>query len=230
MDKRILATSDVHGELDKFNNLLNVVNYNPTNDLLVVCGDSCDRGPKVVETLFKMRELKEQGAIILKGNHDALAQETLEELLEGRFSRLRSIHIQCNGENTYNEFKELDRNTLIDLYEFIADMPLAYAIDNYIFVHAGVNASVPLKQNSEEDLLWIREEFIYEKAYDGKIVIFGHTPTYYMQPVGARLDNTIEMKIWHDPRYKDKIGIDCGAVFSGKLACLELPTLKEYYV
>ena len=31
-------------------------------------------------------------------------------------------------------------------------------------------------------------------------------------------------------KHKNRIAIDCGCVFGGKLACLELTQMKEYYV
>ena len=51
-------------------------------------------------------------------------------------------------------------------------------------------------------------------------VIFGHTPTEYYQHCDPP-------KIWHG---KNLIGIDCGAAyFDGRLACLRLDDMKEFY-
>lgn len=55
----------------------------------------------------------------------------------------------------------------------------------------------------------------------GKLVIFGHTPTYIYQP-------TIPMAIWFG---KQKIGIDCGSgcEVGGRLCCLRLDDMKVFY-
>ena len=55
----------------------------------------------------------------------------------------------------------------------------------------------------------------------GKLVIFGHTPTYIYQPA-------IPMSIWFG---KQKIGIDCGSgsEFGGRLCCLRLDDMKVFY-
>jgi serine/threonine protein phosphatase 1 len=67
-----------------------------------------------------------------------------------------------------------------------------------------------LKEQTMHDLLWIRHEFI-EAEYDfGKTVVFGHTP----------LNNPLINK--------SMIGIDTGAVYGGKLTCVELPKIKIY--
>ena len=59
-----------------------------------------------------------------------------------------------------------------------------------------------------EDLLWIRHEFIDADWDFGRTVVFGHTPL--AKPL-------IE---------KNKIGIDTGAVYGGRLTCIELPSRK----
>jgi serine/threonine protein phosphatase 1 len=71
---------------------------------------------------------------------------------------------------------------------------------------------VPLNQQQEKDLLWIRDPFI-NSTYDfGKTVIFGHTP--FKEPFIT----------------KNKIGIDTGAVYNNKLTCIELPAQKFYSI
>jgi serine/threonine protein phosphatase 1 len=225
---RILCISDVHGQCDKLNKLLEKVRYDSSKDKLIIHGDMVDRGTQNVATLLRVKELQKEGAVIIKGNHDQLAEGSLSELIDNRLSYNSRSHIKCGGVNTYRELKALSKDKQIELYNFISELPLYHEIDDYIFVHAGVNRIIPLATHEEDILLWTREEFIYNKAYDNKTVIFGHTPTIYMT------DNPYTSpslcRIWHDPEHKDKIGIDCGSVFGGKLACLELPSKKEYYV
>lgn len=87
-----------------------------------------------------------------------------------------------------------------------------YETDRYIFVHAGLFPGLPLEDQDIHDLLWIRQAFI-DSEYDfGKRVIFGHT--HFAAPLIT----------------ENKIGIDTGAVYGGKLTCVELPTLKFYQV
>jgi len=53
--------------------------------------------------------------------------------------------------------------------------------------------------------LWARDEFIYSSFHFGKRVIFGHT-------------------VFKEPYVRpEKIGIDTGAVYGGRLTCLVLP-------
>jgi serine/threonine protein phosphatase 1 len=87
-----------------------------------------------------------------------------------------------------------------------------YETDQYIFVHAGLLPGIPLADQDVQDLQWIREAFI-DSEYDfGKRVVFGHT--HFTAPLVTA----------------NKIGIDTGAVYGGKLTCVELPTLTFYQV
>ncbi|MBO1909994.1 hypothetical protein J4G37_35065, partial [Microvirga sp. 3-52] len=112
----------------------------------------------------------------------------------------------------------LKDETLARHLNFIENLDHFIELDEYIFVHAGVDPNQPLEETDPYTLMWIRKEF--HKAYSGdKTVIFGHTPTKYLH------DN-------HSIFFGENniIGIDGGAVFGGQLNCLELPSREVYYV
>jgi hypothetical protein len=48
--------------------------------------------------------------------------------------------------------------------------------EEYVFVHAGLRPRIPIAEQSPEDLLWIRHEFIESDSDFGRTVVFGHTP------------------------------------------------------
>jgi serine/threonine protein phosphatase 1 len=81
---------------------------------------------------------------------------------------------------------------------------MSVTIGRYFMCHAGVRPGVPLNRQSEEDLLWIREEFLSSRADFGKIVVHGHTPT-------------------ESPDVRpNRINIDTGAFMTGRLTCAVL--------
>ena len=61
---------------------------------------------------------------------------------------------------------------------------------------------IPLAQQSEHDLLWIRDDFLLSEQNFGKVVVHGHTPV--LKP---------------DIR-PNRINIDTGAYATGRLTCL----------
>jgi serine/threonine protein phosphatase 1 len=154
---------------------------------------------------------KEPGQMVfLKGNH--------EQMLEHYLSGADRLSFLANG-----GLATIDSYLQEDLFDdtipipsahldFFGNLRLYYETDHYIFVHAGLKPNVPLEEQDEWDMLWIRDEFIYSDFDFGKRVIFGHTP--FQEPLV--LDN--------------KIGIDTGAVYGNKLTCVELPAVKFYSV
>lgn len=60
---------------------------------------------------------------------------------------------------------------------FLKGLPLCSETDTHIFVHAGLKPGLELRQQSEQDLMWIRSEFNRSNHDFGKIVVHGHTPS-----------------------------------------------------
>src|SRR5208282_1257351 len=87
---------------------------------------------------------------------------------------------------------------------FIEGLSLSLTCGDFFFAHAGVRPGVPLQQQSEQDLLWIRDDFLLHEEDFGKVVVHGHTPA--TQP---------------DIR-PNRINIDTGAYATGRLTCLVL--------
>jgi serine/threonine protein phosphatase 1 len=238
---RILAISDLHGENQKLLNLLEKVEYNPALDLLIIGGDMIDRGMETLDTLATCEELRKNGAVLLKGNHEVFLINAIDEMLKSDLWRLNikmseflySWVKNYGGALTFDEIENLSDEKLIEIRNFLKSLPLYFSIGNYIFTHAGANVRKPIEANTEDETVWMKESFPWCPAYKGKILIFGHTPTWLLYPYVADNSKNKEYrkrtKIWYDTVYKDKIGIDCGGVFGGRLAALELPSQREFY-
>lgn len=220
--KRILAISDIHGELELFNELLEKVKYDASEDQLILLGDYVDRGPNSKGVLERVIELKEQGAIVLRGNHDQMMLEaargdtgaTGNWLRNGALATLQSYDASIEGMKL--PVTELFRAHV----EFIQETEFYYETADYLFVHAGVQPGVPVQETDPYVLMWIRDEF--HRGYSGeKKVVFGHTPSYAMRGTED-----------YRPYFGDNriIGIDGGAVYGGQLNCLELPGEQVYFV
>ncbi|EGA88410.1 serine/threonine protein phosphatase [Planococcus donghaensis MPA1U2] len=220
--KRLLAISDIHGELELFNELLERIEYDAAVDQLILLGDYVDRGPDSKEVLERVIELKRQGAIILRGNHDQMMLEAAAEKPCAKENWVRN-----GGLATLHSYDPSIQNTTLPVngifgghVEFIKEMDYYHETDDYIFVHAGVQPGVSPHETDPYLLLWIRQEF--HTGYSGnKTVIFGHTPTFVLRGT----EN-------YDVYFGDNqiIGIDGGAVYGGQLNCLELPSKKLYSV
>lgn len=220
MVRRTLVISDIHGCLDQFNGLLNLVNYQPDRDQLILLGDYVDRGPKGKEVVEKILNLsKNDNVITLRGNHDhrflTLIENRDPEILERflRFGGLETLKSYCP------DTEKLPINDVLDLIqtkydhhiEFLKKLPFYYESDQFIFVHAGLNPTIlNWKEQPANDFLYIRSSFIKNKTLVDKIVIFGHSLTF---------DIHGSDDIWFS---SDKIGIDGGCAYGHQLNCLEI--------
>ncbi len=241
---RILAISDIHAENEQFRKLLKEAAYDPVQDQLLILGDMVDRGSETLATIKSCRELQRQGAILLKGNHEQFMEDAIKTMLktdewrEGRYPiEIQSWRKNNGGAGAFDEIKDLSNNQLRDLLKFIKSLPWYYEIGKYFFSHAGANVSLPPDQNREDDFTWMADSFVYCPGYAGKTMVFGHVPTWNLYPYPAEKKGGLnaaakkKARIWYDDANdNDKIGIDCGSVFGGRLAALELPSMREFYV
>jgi serine/threonine protein phosphatase 1 len=215
MMNKILAIGDIHGCLDKLQRLMDDIGADPVNDTLVFIGDYIDRagrGKDVVDYVLGLKK-KYQKVICLCGNHEYMLIRYLKGVDE-------DMYLANGGMATLNAYgisrsdAPCKRKAKIpaDHLRFFESLMLYYETDQFIFVHAGMLPGIPLVEQTAQDLLWVRQEFI-DSDYDfGKRVVFGHT--HFSAPLIT----------------VNKIGIDTGAVYGGKLTCVELPTLKFYQV
>lgn len=204
---RILAIGDVHGCLDILLNLLAVINWNPEEDTLVFIGDYIDRGPDsagVIEHIIGLRQWSDK-IICLLGNHEQM----FLDFIEGRNT---DLFLHNGGTATLESYGGREAGLPVAHFEFLKSLPCYHETADYIFVHAGLRDGRALADQDPHDLIWIRQEFIYSDFDHGKTVVFGHTPV-------------------NRPLIRpNKIGIDTGAVYGGKLTCLELPGPSFYSV
>lgn len=211
----IFAIGDIHGCLYKLEQLMQIIKPDPAADTLVFIGDYIDRaggGKDVVDFVLSLRRTY-QKVICLCGNHESMLMRYLEGVDE-------DIYLANGGRMTLKAYgisrsdgpRTRKAKIPASHLRFFESLLPYYETDQYIFAHAGLMPGVPLAEQDFYDLQWIRHEFI-ESDYDfGKRVIFGHT--HFSEPLITA----------------NKIGIDTGAVYGGRLTCVELPAVKFYSV
>jgi len=209
----IFAIGDIHGRLDKLRALMDRIEpeIDPAQDTLVFLGDYIDRGPSSFEVVEYLIRLKARftDVVFLKGNHE----EMLELYLNGVD---RTIYLMNGGNQTLENYLDHSDENEPDPIpvahrNFLSSLTLFHETEKYIFVHAGLKEKVPLDRQKNEDLLWIREKFIYSTYDFEKQVVFGHTP--FTEPLVM----------------PNKIGVDTGAVYGNKLTCVKLPQLEFFH-
>lgn len=226
--------SDIHGEYEKYLKMLDLIGFRDEDELYVL-GDVIDRGPEPVQTLKDMSY--RQNVYPILGNHEVMALSVLKplmtEITDDNYSNqinagtLQMLsHWQMDGGDvTLRQFRALPPDERFALLEYMEEFERYAVVEcgekTYILVHAGLGNYRPDKRLSSytvEELTMMRpEEEIWYYDEDIRVVI-GHTPTPAV---------TYKSEIY---RYENVIMIDCGATFSGRLACLCLETGEEFYV
>ncbi|MDR2461031.1 MAG: serine/threonine protein phosphatase [Deltaproteobacteria bacterium] len=200
--RRIFAVGDIHGCRQKLDLLLDKLDWNPENEEeLVFLGDYIDRGPDsfgVVETVLSLKQEYPRLVTTLKGNH--------EQMFINFITGQDDISLQQNG--VPMTMRSYDKNSPFPVshFQFYLSLERYYQTEDFIFVHAGLRPGVPLDLQTEEDCLWIRNDFLHSEFDFGKTIVFGHTP--FREPFIL----------------PGRAGLDTGAVFGGPLTCMEVST------
>ncbi len=210
---RVFAIGDVHGCLDELEVLLNYLENKDNlteNDLVVFLGDYIDRGSNsrgVIDCCLSFRS-RFPNTKFLKGNHEDMLLDFLG--FGGRLGEAFLYNggletIQSYGISVFASPNEMVSNLPPEHFEFFSTLESLLVVDNFVFVHAGLNPLREIESQNDGDVCWIRDEFISNVHKFNYTVVFGHTP--------------------HDEVFLHlpfKIGIDTGLVFGNKLSCLEV--------
>jgi serine/threonine protein phosphatase 1 len=222
-DELIYAVGDIHGRSDLLAKLLLQIEVDAATrpvakKRLVFLGDYVDRGPDsrgVVDILLHHLPAG-FSAHFLKGNHEALLLAFLADAerldlwrINGGEATMASYGVDVGKLETTDAPGEAWREAFASALplahlDFFRNLELQISAADYLFVHAGVRPGIPLDAQHEADLIWIRGEFLDSSEPFGKIVVHGHTPE--REPVVR----------------PNRIGIDTGAVYGGRLTALRL--------
>lgn len=232
----IYVMSDIHGEYKKYLAMLEKINF-CDDDILYIIGDVVDRGSQPMEILQDM--MMRHNVYPILGNHEIMALEVLNALNveiteQNAESHLTEEMMQAyidwtfnGGNSTLNGFMQLSKDEKADILDYLNEFTPYDVVDidnkTYLLVHAGLynfSEDKKIHEYSITDLTFRRPD--YDKQYfsDASIyIVCGHTPTPL---ISGRAE------IYHS---HNNICIDCGATFNGgKLACLCLNTMEEFYV
>lgn len=218
---RLYVIGDVHGRYDLLLEALDRIERHhgarpmPEALYIVMLGDLVDRGPESARVLDYVHRVQSRttGMVVIKGNHE----EMMVRAADGEPGLMRAW-IKSGGDDTLRSFgiavpkdeteiatatTELKRK-IAPMLDWLRTLPLTAQSGDYLFCHAGVRPGVPIKKQTRDDLLWIREEFLSNSDYHGAMIVHGHS-----------VSTELEMR-------PNRIGIDTGAYRSGVLSVLYL--------
>ena len=222
----IYAIGDIHGCYEPLKTLMAQVVADAAarargrRPILVFLGDYVDRGPRsaeVVEAMVWLSRRTDAELHLLKGNHEQALLGFIDEPRSG------PAWLRYGGEETLLSygvrppaFEEGEAGLFRARDDLLARMPASHLrllqslklmveVGDYAFVHAGVRPGSGLADQAEEDLLWIRADFLDHQAAHEKVIVHGHT--------------------WLDERpqlHPHRIGVDTGCYATGVLSAVRL--------
>jgi serine/threonine protein phosphatase 1 len=230
-DSVVYAIGDIHGEAGKLDRLHAMIRADADGRaaerrVAIYLGDYVDRGPDsagVVDRLIT-DALPGFERAFLMGNHEDFLLQFLEAassmsawFYNGGVKTLESYDVDLRGYDSWmaepGELQQDFRSRLPAAHlRFFEALDLYRVEGDYLFVHAGVRPGRTLEDQSRADLLWIREAFIHSDADHGHVVVHGHTPC-----------EAVEVR-------SNRIGIDTGAVYGGKLTALVLEGARREFL
>lgn len=212
VDERIFVIGDIHGCLDMLHRLIKKIAWRPETDRIIFLGDYIDRGEDSKGVVNYVLELSGQSSLVecLLGNHEAM-------LLDFLLGVHQDFFLTNGGWKTLEGYRtSKSENEAFPMppehLAFYQSLKPIIKLKDYYIVHAGLRPEIDIKEQTREDMIWIRDSFINSDYDFGKKVIFGHTP----------FDAPLVMD--------NKIGLDTGAVYGNRLTCIELPGENFYSV
>jgi serine/threonine protein phosphatase 1 len=75
-----------------------------------------------------------------------------------------------------------------DHLRFLESRPTSFVAEQALFVHAGIRPGIALQDQAEDDLVWIRKDFLEDTRDHGALVVHGHTALDRATHYGNRLN------------------------------------------
>jgi serine/threonine protein phosphatase 1 len=194
----VYAIGDVHGCLDELLALEEKIAADGREiegeKWLVTLGDHIDRGPSSAAVIEHVSGPAPQGfrRFALIGNHEAMMLDFLANpeahaywLEEGGLETLASYGIGAGAAEPDGLASDWIPAAHLSLLEAL---PVYLSLPGWLFVHAGIRPGIPLAQQSDDDLVWIRAPFLTSQLTGGLRVVHGHTPNRDIVVTPHRID------------------------------------------
>ena len=213
--RRVYAVGDVHGCRQQLVDLHATIAADlaarPIRSVLLThLGDYIDIGPDsagVIDVLSRPSPITGATTVNLMGDHERMLLDALsgdraaatDWLWAGGRASLASWGIDPDLPR-----EEWEAALPASHVAFLRSLVLTHREGDYLFVHAGIRPGVMMAQQTPDDLLTMRQPFLWSDADFGVVVVHGHNTS----PLPAVTDN--------------RIGVDTGAGHGGPLTCVVL--------
>ncbi|MGI9369537.1 MAG: metallophosphoesterase [Ruegeria sp.] len=208
MQSPIYSVGDIHGHTDQLDIALARIEADGGPDAQIVfLGDYVDRGPDCCGVLDRLIAGRISGRnwITLLGNHDRMFAMFMRDyptndarLLVGyhwfheRIGGVKTLESYGvtvkDGDRIFQVHEQARKAVPPGHLEFLGNLPTYHQHGDLLFVHAGIRPGLPLEEQSEDDLVWIRHDFLDDTRSHPWLVVHGHTPAQQAEHLGNRVN------------------------------------------
>jgi len=184
---RVIVISDIHGELNLFNELLHKVNFKD-EDYLIINGDLCEKGRNSIGVVNYVMDLvvSKPNVYVVEGNCEVVVEALVNEnpaLINYLCTKkntifnewLGQLNVTANEESDICEVKNILMSHFSKEIKWLTELPTAIETEEYIFVHAGLEDREDWKETERKNAIAMPEFFNKSHRAD-KYVIVGHWP------------------------------------------------------
>ncbi|WP_171049091.1 metallophosphoesterase [Rhizobium sp. MHM7A] len=220
----LYAIPDIHGRADLLKAALDFIRadagYYGSRPVIYFLGDIVDRGMRSKEAMELVKETlaRHPDSIFHIGNHDwwfmdaVLDRDVDAEFIDAwkKYGGLQTLQSYCGNVPDRKAFNEI-RYHHRDHIELIEQGSLVTTHSKFVFAHAGLDFSKPLREQTVNDLTMVQKGFLDVVSNKAPVVIHGHT-TFRGGPVVT----------------ENRISLDTGAWSTNRLVCCRIhPEKKE---
>ncbi|UTR07327.1 hypothetical protein MM326_04655 [Alkalihalobacillus sp. LMS6] len=197
--------SDIHGDLDLLKKLLVKMNVRE-QDILMMNGDLCEKGPNSLGVIRYVMDLcHQQSVYITLGNNDAIMLHLLHEneklmpyLQRQPFSLIHEM--LAEKQQRLENFSSIKEVSLFCKQHFLTELNWlnnllhAYESEQFIIIHAGIEKRADWRQTTLMNA-YALPSFYTEGHLEHKMVVVGHWPTNnYLRDEGSHHNPIIDHK------------------------------------
>jgi serine/threonine protein phosphatase 1 len=164
----MFIAGDIHGCLDMLQRLMDTIPWHPHHDRLIFIGDYIDRGDNPKGVVDYILALKSYSSFVqcLVGNHEVMFLDYLK-------GNDQEVYFLNGGWHTVQSYKVLGSGQELTVPQehmaFYESLERYIELEGSYIVHAGLRPGVEVKEQSLEDMVWIRDLFIRRATISGNV-------------------------------------------------------------
>lgn len=167
----IYAFTDVHGNYEIMVAAIDFIKEIDSSARIIGLGDYIDRGPKSKEVVSY---LIDSGIECLRGNHEDMMITAVENNLEKTHPIVR-MWLNNGGTDAVKSYKN-HYDLMREHAKWMASLPVKIETEHNFFVHAGINPYKSLSEQTDNEMMWVRNLFLTYREPHEKHIVHGHTP------------------------------------------------------